>query len=573
MYNLVKPTKTLTPIYLLVLHNCQRVFSVLAIISECLLTMATAKPDSFVSQDYFDELCLENAELFELSESDAINETIKQLESSNASLEHLSLTFPKSDVGKHERYQRSMFLKAVSDIKSSDGHDSDVCEQLERIRTHLLEHPAIYSTLFGAHQGVTTLLDVLLVRMPNIIEPNEGDSELHHKPIKMVMDTLRIALNCEKSSVYSQEATKRKFQEDFGRLIPIWIDYVHLSLEIEWDSIFKNSILSDLLYLASMSCKRNEDVKKKWMHCQTSRNLKLADVLFQAIDLSLESGDDTFYESALEGCNLISTLCTFDDFREVNEPKVSSAYENVQIFQQYKAVQKLHKLLKSISHASVVSALRSMAIQDSVVQEMVALGVVNTACDVLEQMTHETSSIDFLTAVTGFFRNLCANDDIKTSLCIGSHTIVPYFVDAMQKFPDATIFLEHACGTFAAMALRQPKNAEFLVKCDAHSRVLDSMQRHTRRVTLQRQGALAIRNIASRSPELRSILISAGADHILLANAAKHLSCQDEVYAALRDMGLEVNMMQSETNEMGEVVLTARQSFGEINPNFRPVFD
>ena len=65
------------------------------------------------------------------------------------------------------------------------------------------------------------------------------------------------------------------------------------------------------------------------------------------------------------------------------------------------------------------------------------------------------------------------------------------------------------------------------------------MQRYTQCTPLQRQGALLFRNIAARCPDLRPILLDAGAEAALRA-AGRYQDVVDEAYAARRDLGCEV---------------------------------
>ena len=69
----------------------------------------------------------------------------------------------------------------------------------------------------------------------------------------------------------------------------------------------------------------------------------------------------------------------------------------------------------------------------------------------------------------------------------------------MQLYPTISPIQEHACGTLAAMALRRPSNARAIIEEGSGPRlIITAMKRHTENVSVQRQGALAVRNIVSR---------------------------------------------------------------------------
>jgi hypothetical protein len=177
-------------------------------------------------------------------------------------------------------------------------------------------------------------------------------------------------------------------------------------------------------------------------------------------------------------------------------------------------------------------------------------------------------------------RNLCANDEIKSTLCGGRQSVVQELIQIMNStFRDKTgvshaLLLEHACGTIAAMALRISRNATYLVKLGAADEIVRAMNKYPDKVALQRQAALAIRNIVSRATDLCPAVLQAGAQVALTTIAARHQGCQDEVYAALRDLGVPVTMRVAEQDDVtGKMVLRQREMFGERTPHFRAVFD
>ena len=80
-----------------------------------------------------------------------------------------------------------------------------------------------------------------------------------------------------------------------------------------------------------------------------------------------------------------------------------------------------------------MSALRAMAIQDEIVQNMVSV-----ASQVLDD-DDDDDSVDMLTTVIGLFRNLSANDEIRNTLCLGSQMIVLAMAQAMRTHLDSAL--------------------------------------------------------------------------------------------------------------------------------------
>lgn len=296
-----------------------------------------------------------------------------------------------------------------------------------------------------------------------------------------------------------------------------------------------------------------------------------------------------------------------DNGTEQGTPVVASAHATVLAMSELGAVHKLLALCRDCpNEPAVVTTLRCMAIHDSIVQTMVAGGILEIvrACFVNtnndndtdgdngdgDQDTKETDAVEttaaavkqwaLCTAVIGLVRNLCANDEIKSTLCGGRQSVVQELIQIMNStFRDKTgishaLLLEHACGTIAAMALRISRNAKYLVALGAADEIVRAMNKYPDKVALQRQAALAIRNIVSRSTDLCPAVLQAGAQAALTTIAARHQGCQDEVYAALRDLGVPVTMRVAEQDDVtGKMVLRQREMFGERTPHFRAVFE
>jgi hypothetical protein len=83
-------------------------------------------------------------------------------------------------------------------------------------------------------------------------------------------------------------------------------------------------------------------------------------------------------------------------------------------------------------------------------------------------------------------------------------------------------------------------------------------------ILVKRQGALALQNLVSCSPKLKEVLLDARAEEVL-REAGTHRGCLDEAYAALRDLGCSVQVLQAKEN--GNTSERARM-FGDRRPKF-----
>mmetsp|Transcript_13947 Transcript_13947/g.30492 ORF Transcript_13947/g.30492 Transcript_13947/m.30492 type:complete len:670 (-) Transcript_13947:38-2047(-) len=655
---------------------------------------------AIITQDYYDEVCAENVEVFGLSETESIQETEVQLQNQSSSplstitnkgshatqdhatalFGHLSRTFPASEEGIQERSEIEGFKSDLSSFLDVDDGNDSVALALQRISDRVQEKPVLYLSVLHISKGFSSLVELSTrlwtewMALPMTDSDASQDRKLESvceqsmTTIKTLIQEIQ-KLSSKSVPVFrkrdwmvafhqSVAAASWKYQNrsataSITNVSPLdtWLNALarqtiakkgHNSNSNDWNG----SIVQDLLLLIYHAVKNFEANKQYFMQAQIQQQPQNGDLQPVSYKLLMNMLDSIIVSSS-EGsqmdmnrrltrstCRLIACLCTFEpDLIESTPdegapPMVSSAHANVMCFHQEEFVFKLHQLIQklypktsdrnnqastddaALVNSYVVLALRAMAINNEIVQAVVAVGLLkearNTLWHVASLSDNDTSEnskepegeagkpkghddrIQTLVAVVGLFRNVCANDEVKTSLCIGKEqSIVEPMLVVMNKYPEQASLQEHCCGTMAAMALRKPQNAQFLVQeHQAHLSVLKAMQLHPNRAALQRQGALCLRNLVSRSPQLKAVLVDqAQAGQVLLQIAAQHVSCQDEVYAALRDLGVEgVGIMNVRHDEgTGQVTVEKTQMFGEGletesvtmsgGSSFRPVYD
>ena len=348
-----------------------------------------------------------------------------------------------------------------------------------------------------------------------------------------------------------------------------------------------------------------------------------------------------------EACRLLASLCRYDDHRAQSGvgPTTSCAHDHAQEFHRAGAPGLLVGMARRAldgagdggegegeggdaddALACALTALRVLAVNDEVVQTLVALGVLPLVSATLESgvCVSETDGGDgtpvasarrrrrLASSSLGLLRNLCGNDEVKTNLCLGSAdgrtpTALPSLLRAMSSHPSSSAVQEHGCGALAAMALRRPANARAILAEEGPRRILDGMRRHPDSPAVQRQGALAVRNVASRllrdsaaageennrprpdggggdgdddeGTAVRDAFLCLGAEDVLRNVAGRHQGSVDEAYAALRDLGAKVSLVRFTADDLsngggGGSSSGRPMMFGERhNGSFRPVYD
>lgn len=500
-----------------------------------------------ISQEYFDEVCLENAELFDLDPDQAVQETIQQLKAPCCT--HLSCTFPTSPQGLEERAKRKEFVSALEHFS-----ENDLSKSIGVVSSLMKENSESFGALLVMNHGFEKIAAAIEAKL----DENEPVEDEILAICQLLLDIL--GLNQKLLATNYQKSIQAK----------TWIKaFAYAVSRMEATSTGSPDVSLSILLcqLGYRSCRQCELNKIDWMKNFESAggSISTVDLCSRSIDVVIQSGasgNGGVFTASL--CRLISVLCTFDDLTSDS----SSAHANVQRFAPLlPMIYKLRDLFPL--EPAVILCMRSLAIQDTVVQALVGLGAMDSTRTALSESIAQENP-DMAVACLGLFRNMCANDEIKGRLCRGKASIVTDMLQAMAFWPKVAQLQEHGCGCMGACALRNAKNAQFLIQQQAHVSVISAMQQHPDRASLQRQGALALRNLVSRSPEFKETLLQADAPKVLLAAAQRHLSCQDEVYAALRDMGVSANLLH--VDETGN--LKGREMFGGgNNANFRQVYD
>jgi hypothetical protein len=516
-----------------------------------------------ISQDYFDEVVTENADLFDLDAEAAVQESLHQLQITDARKSeylYLSLTHPESDIGMNERHMRRELSTVLERIASIDESHHRLT-LLQHVLDQWHQDPPVVRSLYMYQQGFAKYVEVW----------NMWNAE--HWSDSQIVEEVQVLLNTWLSLIDGDWILLRKLQDTIPQGMHALLSFY--SWLVSSDNNPNETLLNNLLSVIYHTCRKCESNKKLWMEETLDKDACLVDLLLVTLARWNSLADSV--------ARVIAVVCTFDDFRTAADlgTTVSSAHAHVYRLAKAGAIPQLYQALVQHSSPPIVLALRSMAIQDESVQSMASLGILDKARELLSESTVTTTNeaerktrTDMATAVVGLLRNLCANDAIKCRLCVGDASVVPMLHEAVTLYPHESSLQEHYCAVVAAMALREPQNATCLVQYEAPTCIVAAMEGHPHKGTLQRQAALAIRNLVSRSPELRPLVLQqANVEYALKSIAAQHKTCQDEVYAALRDLGVSAQLMTCQQDEHGNVTLRGTQLFGERNTNFRPDFE
>ena len=575
-----------------------------------------------ISQELFDETLTESQELFDYeSHEQAVQETISELQSQNkdSRLDHLSLTHPDSEEGKKDREQQREFVSALEyeDLSLAMG----ILVNARASSTG--EQKMIMFASLVMHHGFFQLRSKLMQRLE---EPEKAEgchlSEDRELEADELVHFLLAILSDSPTAVGSssggapQHPLVRELKLQLGRTL----------LQERWFPFFDRHPLlrAPLINLARVCCNGCEANKKTLVqagiryHASVPNDVEILPrvesasvgdddegiktvsgigLWMECLPKNLDSNGNELM--AKELCKLLAILGKFQAWAEAGPtssdqaPVVSSAHANVKEFFKWDAVSKLHQLAqqsleihptmsdrkrgeRQVLLCQVLSALRVMAIDNEIVQQMVAVGILETLNTSSEAEKGDEEDRTLLVhqpntaaATMGLLRNLCANDEIKSTLCRQSLASI---LQAMERHTLNPSVQEHGCGILAAMSLRNPQNASIICHATRGGEaVVKAMKAFPPKVTLQRQACLALRNLASRaSADEKQMLLDAGTEFVLREIAGRHQDSIDEAYAALRDLGC-TTVRYTIDQETGKAQGT--QMFGQVQSNFRPVYD
>ena len=565
----------------------------------------------FISQDLFDETLLESQELLDTTDEDAVTEAVSELESShggNICLDHLSLTHPHSAQGREERQKRDIFVFAVK-----DGDFGSALRYLEQRAAEDGSSGAApdNDNSIGKKKMLLICQTLILQNdlLPSVFRFLEFVKGEDDSTIKNALEFL--AATVRQTTTATPDLLLKMTQ-------PLENYWFRLYCEVP-------SLRASLLRWARLSCNGYEANKKSFVQAGVlyrtggEKNCNGLELILGSVPDHLEipsvtsdqkcdkenSNEDEAAQHQLELmivheiCLLIAVLGRFQTSEETRqqhkpqqqEPLVSSAHANVLEFYRCNAVPKLHRLAKGILDveskesgnsnvelcASILSALRVMAIDNDIVQNMVAVGILETAELSLstfssfstkeELETYQAYSPVLASATLGLLRNLCANDEIKNNVCKKS---LPSILHAMEILASNHSVQEQGCGILAAMALREPLNSKAIIEANGPHFIIQAMRNFPNKIPLQRQGALSLRNLASRlSTDEKNVLLDYGAESVLRDVTARHQGSIEEAYAALRDLGCEVVMYNIDNSGKAHGI----QMFGQVNSNFRKTLE
>jgi hypothetical protein len=221
--------------------------------------------------------------------------------------------------------------------------------------------------------------------------------------------------------------------------------------------------------------------------------------------------------------------------------------------------------------ASSCRALHCILLKPESIELFMAAGGLDVVLKTLEENAAEARIVRHCVEV---LKMLSGDDELKKLVL----KQLPFLVALGNRHATTPALVQEIIGTFAIVALRAPDVQGQMVELGCHSIILRTMElelkkgtdRETkieaaRSITLLCKCSLALRNLVSRNEDARRMVLDDGGEATLRSVYAFD-ACKDDAYAALRDLGVDLDSLGRKYYAHG----TEKQTYKK-EANFRQV--
>ncbi|OQR85919.1 hypothetical protein ACHHYP_11190 [Achlya hypogyna] len=460
-----------------------------------------------ITQETFNDCVRENMEEFEMEEAEAVADAIAQFESQGVDLSSIVKSLTTTLV-----HPVVAALDALRPLASQPVALADVEPHFRALLEHFRQSDAAAATsakeMAGRNDGTSVLLE--LVQAPT-----------DHDTLIQTLMVLHAMVNGVKDN------------QDF-----VGIDGI---LQLQAVAAPTNVVPVQNAALVALRgvCSKHEANKK---HLNPAGVRLLVELLQQRKD-----DQDTKPIG-----DLIRTLTINDDPTAM----FSQAHDTIKLFVDQQLIPMTFEHIRVVAStadtvAVWLAVLKQLAVTEDNCRKIVDSGALDLVPDL--QQTHAMHR-GVVKHSLGLLRNIAGVDEYKHVVT----AMVPSILQTMQQHAQDVGVQSMACATIAAVCLRSPANCTTVVGLHAHVWIAMAMATFPANSPLLRQASLALRNMVVRNEELRPLVREEPQVEAMLRHAMPLRGCGDEAYAALRDLGCDIQL----------AAITQRGT-----ANFNPVMD
>ncbi|KJE95682.1 Armc6 protein [Capsaspora owczarzaki ATCC 30864] len=541
------------------------------------------------SQEMFDELVRENMDEFEMSREEAVTDALAQLVSQGIRDHSNLLTASPQEhaIGRAVSVLAAVLAAAEYDYHSSNGSSSNgAALNLDKLQPALEQlHDALVlataNDLLDSQQGMLVSYTVstaptlvkVLTKLQAVRDLAPNGLACWALALQSLVRALAYMPTRREQIDYRAAELLVKLVEDGRTLL------LQSSTEVGQHAALSSLLpsLRDAMNALVVSCMNNEELRVRYMlefqlaGCLVGTLRAGRDALVAFADNAELGIDIALFLLAV--CSGIVCLSSDDDERG----DISRAHDNCRDLVEAGALEALMAVAVAAAKHQAASDARLQALRAEIAGTLARLAVKNEFCeqlmdgnvaglleDTLAADAQANTSVARSIAVLG--KALAGNDKCKAALG-KSATFIPLLIECMNRHPLVPAVQDAISASLAALALRSPENSERICRGiggDLRSReangsanhddsatafpgisaLLTAITLHPKAARVQRSVAQAIRNLVSRSPELRKPFLDNGAEELLRQARLVSLECDDAAKAALRDLGCDVDFKE-----------------------------
>eukprot|EP00094_Tigriopus_californicus_P011390 TCALIF_10995-PA protein Name:"Similar to Armc6 Armadillo repeat-containing protein 6 (Mus musculus)" AED:0.06 eAED:0.06 QI:0/0.8/0.66/0.83/0.6/0.66/6/268/445 len=214
-----------------------------------------------------------------------------------------------------------------------------------------------------------------------------------------------------------------------------------------------------------------------------------------------------------------------------------------EIVEEHSALTKLTQTIGQNSNPKelplILSCLSSLCVRNEYCQAVAADGGLKV---LLELLVDPDQTKDVVGEVLKLIKALAGNDNVKRDIL--KLDGIRVIVNSMSKYTSVKLVAMFGSSALTAVSLRSPENATAIMACGGGQLLTQILKIHMNTPKILISCCNAIRNIVSRSRELTAEFVELDIEDLLNKIRRLHPSAEDAVKAALRDLGLKVDLKE-----------------------------
>lgn len=515
-----------------------------------------------ISQQTFDEAVLENVEEFEMDAEEARESAIAEFKSQGVDLTGI---YTGSGLQSHALYTLSSELKAhieAGDVQSLGLSIKSLRDEMDVEKGEVSIAVLLAVDVIALFEpGVTLLSSRSSSASP--AAPPEASTVAIFEAFLSVYARILLLSNA------IREAFLRNMNATNVRAIPLAHENVQVSCAA--------------LTVAGSLASQHEAGKAVIMSFDPHEHIVR---VLNSTRAQIETDDAEFRRGVEAAIALIAPLASADDASQPSSSAFSNARKLAQSGVSAALVNSLRVVWDGVANqheggvprgngkemndvtCHLCMGLKLLAANDEICKDMVLeMKLLDLLFVILKSslaaLADNPASPQLMASSMALLRQMMASDHVKHSIAvsefvgIASRNLQMYADEAYPAASDpGNKVLEHTLGTISALCLRNPEASETVVDSGCAQLVISAMQIIVDRTTedgdgenqgapgsgqgtgrVLRQGCMAVRNIASRSPHVREVLRSYSAVEVIEnAKAVAQGACGDVGDAAIRDV-------------------------------------